>query len=142
MKKLSILTFLLSLLGASSQAAVLVQVGTATRTTTTAQDNAVLALVAAKDADACVGIGLPASCTQAQYDASPLARPGVTIYPRTAAGAMQYVLDLIFSDLDNVIPAQVTQISSAAAQAAWNAASPAQQQAACTALGKDATTCK
>ena len=141
MKKILFVLALIAI-GAKVDAAVLVQVGSVSKSTTSAEDNAVLALVQAKDAENCVAIGLAAICSQAQYDGSSLARPGVTIYPRTAAGAMQYVLDLIFSEIDTVVPAQQVQISQGAAQAAWIAASPAQQQAACTALGKDATTCK
>ena len=141
MKK-AILALALVMFASLADAAVLIQVGSVSKSTTAAQDSAVLALVQAKDAENCVAIGLAANCSQAQYDASSLARPGVTIYPRTAAGASQYVLDLIFSEIDTVVPAQQVQISQGAAQAAWIAASPAQQQAACTALGKDATTCK
>lgn len=142
MKK-AILALALMTFASLADAAVLIQVGSVSKSTTTAQDNAVLARVRAKDAENCVAIGLAANCSQAQYDASSLARPGVTIYPRTAAAvAMSYVLDLINSELDNVIPPQVSQISTQAAQAAWTAASPAQQQAACTALGKDSATCK
>ena len=93
----------------------------------------------------CEGVGLPASCTQAEYDAVDLdaeedgqqAPPPAVIYANDADGVRTFFLDRIKEHLS----AQVDYYDNSydqRAKDAWAAGNLAQREAACAALGKNA----
>lgn len=133
----------LAFLAAAIQAgAATVTVGVSTKNTTAAQDTAILNLVASRNAANCKAVGLAVGCSDASYQAAPLHQAGVIIYPATGAGAAQFILDLIFVKIDTEVIEQANAINLDAAKTAFTSATPAQQSAACVALGKDGATCK
>lgn len=80
----------------------------------------------------CTGVGLPASCSQAEYDAV-LGGPLATVYTNDAAGVRQKFLDKLKIDIAAAVSTQRAEQKSRA-YAAWADASQADRDGACTAL--------
>lgn len=91
----------------------------------------------------CTGVGLPSSCTQAEYDAHectpgvPGSCPAATVYTNNAQGVRDYFLDKLKADIAASVSTQRAEHKNRA-RVAWDEASQAERDAACVALGKAA----
>ncbi len=132
-----ILAVLLTL-AASFAGAGTITVSGVSRSTSAANDAAFTARKDVHNRNTCTARGLSASCTQAQLNAVSGCAAGAcgTIY-EGAQATQNYFLDIVFNQI-NEVTLQVQAYQEGDARAAWTAATPAQRQAACTALGKDA----
>jgi hypothetical protein len=83
----------------------------------------------------CEGVGLPATCTQAEFDAVIPTPPPATIYTNDADGVRAYFLDRIKEHLQARVDYYDNSFDQRARDA-WRDGSLAQRQAACQALGK------
>jgi hypothetical protein len=84
----------------------------------------------------CEGVGLAATCTQAEYDAVVPTPPPAVIYTNDADGVRTFFLDRIKEHLRAQVDYYENSFTQRARDA-WRDGSLAQRQAACQALGKD-----
>lgn len=89
------------------------------------------------NAGVCTSVGLPVSCTQAEYDAVDPTPPAAVVYANTTAGTRAFysakMKEASLKDLASYDSEYKGRGSNV-----WNQASEAQRQAMCTAGGADA----
>lgn len=130
MKKL--LFVLLALAFALPVGAAQVCVDTVCLTTTAEENQAETFFRDKNNRELCEGVGLPASCTQAEFDAA--GGSGI-VYTNDADGVRAYFL----AGIADALQARVDYYDNSfdqRAKDAWASGSLAQRQAACAALGK------
>lgn len=89
------------------------------------------------NAGVCTSVALPASCTQAEYDAVEPAPPAAVVYTNDAAGVRAFYSAKMKAASLKDVAAYEGEYKGRASNA-WNDALVAQRQAACQALGKAA----
>jgi len=133
MKRLMILAALLALAIPAGAADICIDASPC-YATTSAENAAQVYFRDQHNGQLCASVSLPATCTQAEFDAA----GGVgTVYTSTAAGTKAFFLDKIVEHLARQVSSYESEYKGRASNA-WNIASSAEKQAACVALGKSA----
>lgn len=89
------------------------------------------------NAGVCTSVGLPVSCTQAEYDAVVPTPPVATVYANTAEGTRTFYSSKMKAASLKDVASYESEYKGRASNA-WNVADAAARQAACVALGKAA----
>lgn len=80
----------------------------------------------------CEGVGLAASCTQAEYDAVLPTPPVAVVYTNNAAGIRAYFMDKLKLDIAAAVSTWRTEQKSRATGVVWDAATQAARDGWCT----------